>query len=120
MIRPNEKLQLFHRHGQSCRFHYFRCVAILFYSTPLTRILDQYHMPLTLRFPRVVRIRDELIAEDCATVNGEIQSRLIRGGLKKFLQIYGRCTLRGRNERLRRSKQRECWLLRPLLRIEPR
>ena len=42
-------------------------------------------MPLTLRFPRAVRIRDELIAEDCATVNGEMQSRLIRGGLKRFL-----------------------------------
>ena len=35
-------------------------------------------MPLTLRFPRAVRIRDELTAEDCATVNGEIQSRFIR------------------------------------------
>jgi hypothetical protein len=40
----------------------------------LTRILDQYYMPLTLRFPRAVRIRDELTAEDCATVNGESQS----------------------------------------------
>jgi hypothetical protein len=116
----NEQLQLFHRYGQSCRFHYFWCVAILFYFTPLTRSLDQYHMPLTLRFPRAVRIRDELIAEDCATVNGESQSRLIRSGLKRFIQIYGRCTLRGRNEKPRRSKQRECWLLRPLLRIEQR
>jgi len=38
-------------------------------------------MPLTLRFPRAVRIRDELIAEDCATVNGEAQSHSKRGDL---------------------------------------
>lgn len=38
-------------------------------------------MPLTLRFPRAVRIRDELIAEDCATVNGEVQPHRIRGDL---------------------------------------
>jgi len=120
MRPPDEQLQLFHCYGQSCRFHHFRCVAILFYCIPLTWVLDQYHMPLTLRFPRAVRIRDELIAEDCATVNGEMRSRFIRGGLKRFLQIYGRCTLRGRNEKLRRSKQRECWLLTPLLRIEQR
>ncbi len=77
-------------------------------------------MPLTLRFPRAVRIRDELTAEDCATVNGEIQSRLIRGDLKQSLQRYGRCTLRGRSEKLKRNKQREFWLLRFLLRIEQR
>lgn len=104
---PNEQLQLFHHHSQSCRFYYFRSVAILFYSILLTRILDQYHMPLTLRFPRAVRIRDELAAEDCATVNGELQFQVIRGGLKQFPQIYGECTLRGRSEKLRRSKQRE-------------
>ena len=77
-------------------------------------------MPLTLRFPRAVRIRDELTAEDCATVNGEIQFQVIRGDLKQYLQTYGECTLRGRSEKLRRSKQRERWLLRLLLRIEPR
>lgn len=38
-------------------------------------------MPLTLRFPRAVRIRDELIAEDSATVNGEVQSHGISGYL---------------------------------------
>ena len=79
------------------------------------RILDQYH--ITLRFPHAARIQDELTAEDCATV---IQFQVIRGGLRQFPQIYGECTLRGRSEKLRRSKQREWWLLRLLLRIEPR
>ena len=63
--------KLLYSEGQSSGNYYFRFAKHKQLASQLSMVLDEYHLGITMRFPRALVIREDLSIADCMTASGK-------------------------------------------------